>query len=261
MAAYTHITSETSNRILTVTINRPQSLNSLSIATIAELQDIFEKNWENREIGCVILTGAGEKAFVAGADINEINQLNGETGHTFSAKGLYLMKTIQNFPVPVIAAINGFALGGGCELAIACDIRLASDKAKLGQPEVNLGVMPGFGGTQRLPRIVGLSKSLQLILTGDMVSAQEAHRIGLVDEVYPSAELMTKARQMAETIASRGPLAVRLSKECIHRAFDVNLSSGCDMEKANFALTCASEDKTEGTRAFLDKRKASFKGR
>ena len=170
------------------------------------------------------------------------------------------MKTIQNFPKPVIAAINGFALGGGCELAMSCDIRLASEKAKLGQPEVGLGIIPGYGGTQRLPRFVGRGKALQLFLTGEMISAQEAHRIGLIEEVYPPDQLMPKAMEMAEAICSKGPLAIQMVKECVNRGLDVILTAGCDLEKANFGSICGTGDKNEGMEAFLEKRKPSFTG-
>ncbi len=208
----------------------------------------------------MILTGAGEKAFVAGADIPELADLDVRTGADLSGRGLYLMKTIQNFPKPVIAAINGFALGGGCELAMACDIRLASEKAKLGQPEVNLGIIPGYGGTQRLSRLVGRGKAMQMILTGELINAQEAHRIGLVDEVYPPDQLMPKALEMARTICTKGPLAVSMAKECINRGLDVNLTAGCDLEKANFGSICGTGDKNEGMEAFLEKRSPKFTG-
>ena len=170
------------------------------------------------------------------------------------------MKTIQNFPHPVIGAINGFALGGGCELAMACDIRLASDKAKLGQPEVNLGVIPGFGGTQRLPRLVGRGKAMQLILTGEMIDAREALRVGLVEEVVPHDKLMDRAMEIAKLICAKAPLAIKAAKECINRGLEVSLTVGCDLEKANWAQVCGSGDKNEGTEAFLEKRKPQFTG-
>ncbi|MDZ4724072.1 MAG: enoyl-CoA hydratase-related protein [candidate division Zixibacteria bacterium] len=261
MSAFKNLIIETKGRVLVITVSRPTALNAMNIETTDELQRAFNENSNNDAISCVILTGAGEKSFVAGADINEINALTAQTGYTFSDNGLRLMNTIQYFPKPVIAAINGFALGGGCELALACDIRLASDKAKLGQPEVNLGVIPGYGGSQRLPKLVGRGKAMQMILTGDIISAAEAHRIGLVDEIYPHEELMSKAMQMAETIASRGPIAVKLAKELVNHAQDLYLHAGCDMEKANFAQTCGTADKSEGTGAFLQKRKAAFSGK
>jgi enoyl-CoA hydratase len=259
MTEYKNLLVEKKEQVLVVTINRERSLNSLNKETVKELQQLFSYYWTDDDILAVILTGAG-KAFVAGADIPELADLDVRSGTQLSANGLYLMKTIQNFPRPVIAAINGFALGGGCELAMACDIRLASEKAKLGQPEVNLGVIPGYGGTQRLPRLVGRGKALQLIVTGELISAQEAYRIGLVDEVYPPEELMDKALEMANVICTKGPLAVAMAKECINRGLDVNLTAGCDLEKANFGSVCGTGDKNEGMEAFLEKRNPQFTG-
>lgn len=258
---YTHVQTEMKNRTLVVTISRPQAMNAMNHEVISELQSCFDSFRGDQSLACVILTGGGEKAFVAGADINEINKLDAHTGDAFSRRGLHLMKTIESFPVPVIAAINGFALGGGCELALACDIRLASEKAKLGQPEVNLGIMAGYGGSQRLPKLVGRAKALQLLCTGDMITAAEAYRIGLVDELYPPEELMPKALAMAETIASRGPLAVRMTKTCVSQAFDLSTEAGFELERAHFALSCNTADKSEGTSAFLEKRKANFTGK
>ncbi len=260
MAEYKNVLVGKQDDILVVTINRERALNALNKETVNELQQVFSFYWTDESIRCVVLTGAGEKAFVAGADISEIQDLDVRTGSDFSAHGLYLMKSIQNFPHPVIAAINGFALGGGCELAMACDIRIASEKAKMGQPEVNLGVTPGFGGTQRLPRLVGRGKAMQLILTGEMVDAQEALRIGLVEEVVPHEKLMDRAMEMAKLICTKAPLAVKAAKECINRGLEVSLTVGCDLEKANFAQVCGSGDKNEGTEAFLEKRKPQFTG-
>ena len=240
-----------------ITINREKSMNSLSMETVNELQKAFDSNHKNDNIRCVIITGAG-KAFIAGADISEIQKLDAKGGKKFAENGMKLMKTIQDFPWPVIAAINGFALGGGCELALSCDIRMASSNAKFGQPEVNLGVMCGFGGTQRLPRLVARGKATQLILTGEMINADEAHRIGLVDEVYQAEELMSKAVAMAEIIASRGPVAVKLSKNCINKGLEMTLKEGCDLEEEKFGEICGTDDKTEGTSAFLEKRKPNF---
>ncbi len=261
MAEFKNILIEKTDDIRVVKINRERALNALDKETIAELQEFFTNHWSDDSLHCVILTGAGEKAFVAGADITELAQLDVRSGNELSARGNYLMKTIQYFPKPVIAAINGFALGGGCEMAMACDIRLASEKAKLGQPEISLGIIPGFGGTQRLPRLVGRGKAMQLILTGGMINAQEAHRIGLVDEIYPPEQLMDKAMEMAKLICSKGPVAVALAKECVNRGLDVSLPIGCDFEKANFAQVCGTDDKTEGCKAFLEKRPAKFTGK
>lgn len=260
MTEYKNILVERKDKVLLVTVNRPRALNALNMETVVEMQQMLHYHWKDDTIGCVVITGAGDKAFVAGADISEIADLDVRSGADFSAHGLYLMKTIQNFPRPVIAAINGFALGGGCELALACDIRLASEKARLGQPEVNLGVIPGFGGTQRLARLVGRGKAMQLILTGDMIDAAEAFRIGLVEAVYPPEQLMDKALEMANTICSRGPLAIAMAKECIIRGLDVNLTAGCDLEKANFGAVCGTGDKNEGCEAFLEKRPPKFSG-
>jgi enoyl-CoA hydratase len=260
MTEYKNIIAEKKDKILTVTINRPRALNALNKETLGELQQLFSFYWSDDSIMVVILTGSGDKAFVAGADIPELADLDVRSATELSAVGHYLMKTIQNFPKPVIAAVNGFALGGGCELAMACDIRLASEKARLGQPEVNLGVIPGYGGTQRLPRLVGRGKAMQLILTGDMIGADEAKRIGLVDEVYPADELMSKTIEMAQLICSKGPVAIQLSKECINRGLDVDLTHGCDLEKANFGSVCGTGDKNEGMEAFMEKRKPEFTG-
>lgn len=259
MSDYKNVLVDIKDGIMTVTINREKAMNALNRETIEEFQQLLHENWNNNEIGCVIVTGAG-KSFVAGADIKELADLNARGGTLNSARGQWLMKSLQNFPKPIIAAVNGFALGGGCELAMACDIRLASTKAKLGQPEVNLGIIPGYGGTQRLPRLVGRGKALELILTGEMIGAEEALRIGLVDEVYEPGELMEKAIAMAKVIASKGPLAIMHAKECVHRGMDVGLSSGCDLEKANFGSVCGTNDKNEGMQAFIEKRKPEFTG-
>ncbi|MFH1687993.1 MAG: enoyl-CoA hydratase-related protein [bacterium] len=260
MSEYENILVKIDDGVLIVTVNREKAMNALNRATIEEMQKLFSYYWTDEKIKCVIITGAG-KAFVAGADIKELADLDARGGTETAARGQYLMKSIQNFPKPVIAAVNGFALGGGCELAMACDIRLASAKAKFGQPEVNLGILPGYGGTQRLPRLVGRGKAMQLILTGELIGADEAYRIGLADEVYDPEELMDKAMAMARTIASKGPVAIQVAKESVNRGFDVTLSVGCDLEKGNFGAVCGTEDKNEGMAAFLEKRKAEFKGR
>ncbi len=246
--------------ILIITVNREKALNALNDETITELQQVFDNHKDDKSIGCVILTGAG-KAFVAGADIGELAVADVTKGRAVSEKGLKLMDTIQNYPRPVIAAVNGFALGGGCEMAMACDIRLASEKAKLGQPEVNLGLIPGYGGTQRLSRLVGRGKAMQLILSGEMITAAEAHRIGLVDEVYPPEQLMEKALELAKLINSKSPVAVKIAKECINRGLDMTLENGCKLEMNKFGDICGTEDKKEGTAAFLEKRKANFPGK
>ncbi len=260
MQQYKNLQVDVRDGVLIVKVSRERVLNALNKETVGEMQQLFNYYWSDDSIKAVIITGAGDKAFVAGADINELAELDGRTGAELAARGQYLMKTIQNFPRPVIAAINGFALGGGCELAMACDIRLASEKAKLGQPEVTLGIIPGYGGTQRLPRLVGRGKALQLILTGDMVDAKEAHRIGLVEEVYPPDQLMEKALQLAKKISGLAPIAVAAAKACVHRGLDINLAAGCDLEKANFGQMCSTGDKNEGMEAFLEKRQPRFTG-
>ena len=257
---FKHIEIKRDGKITIVTINREKALNALNAELIGEMQTFFRNHWLDNEIGCVVITGAGDKAFVAGADISELAKCNVQSAEKTSMLGNYLMKSVENFPHPVIAAINGFALGGGCELAMACDIRLASDKAKLGQPEINLGIIPGYGGTQRLARLVGRGKAKELILTGDMIDAAEAHRIGLVDEVYPADELMDNVMKMAKKIAAKGPVAVRAAKECINRGLDINLSAGCDFEKRSFASVLSTDASKEGLTAFLEKRKPEFKG-
>ncbi len=258
MSGYNNLLVEVKNTTLVIIVNREKSLNSLSVETTKELQAVFDEYENSQLIRCVIITGAGSKAFIAGADISELSQLDAKSGQKFSHNGMKLMQAIQDFPWPVIAAINGYALGGGSELALACDIRLASANAKLGQPEVNLGIIPGFGGSQRLPRLVGRGKATQLILTGEMITAQEAHRIGLVDEVYSPEELIPKALAMAELIASKGPMAVQLSKYCINKGLDELLEDGCKLEEEKFGEVCGTKDKTEGTKAFLEKRKPNF---
>ncbi|MBU8933290.1 MAG: enoyl-CoA hydratase/isomerase family protein [candidate division Zixibacteria bacterium] len=259
MSDYKNLEVEQKGKVLVVTINREKAMNALNCETVSELLSLFQERHDDNSFGCVIITGAG-KAFVAGADITEIAKLDTDAGIAYSADGLKMMQAISDFPKPVIAAINGFALGGGSELALACDIRLASEKAKLGQPEVNLGIIPGFGGTQRLSRLVGRGKAMQLILTGAMINAQEAYRIGYVDEVYPMEELMDKALEMANLICSKGTLAVQFSKECIGKGLDLTLAAGCDLERDTFGKSCSTRDKNEGCGAFLEKRKAEFTG-
>jgi len=257
---YKNITVSIADGVALVTITREKALNALNADVIAELHSFFGSSWKNRDFNCVVITGAG-KAFVAGADIGELSALDVAGAYKTSELGQYLMKSIENFPAPVIAAVNGFALGGGCELAMACDIRLASEKAKLGQPEENLGIIPGYGGTQRLPRLVGKGKAKQLIFTGDMISAAEAYRIGLVDEVYPPEELMDKAMEMAKKIAAKSAPSIKLAKELIGRSTDVNISAGCDFEKLSFGTNYGYADAKEGLKAFLEKRPPKFENK
>jgi len=244
-----------------ITVNRPKVLNALNEHTLLELRKAFHKAKYDPQIRVVILTGAGEKAFVAGADINEIQELGFASGRAFSERGQALLNFIEGLGKPVICAINGFALGGGCEIAMACHIRVAADTAKLGQPEVSLGVIPGFGGTQRLARHAGRARACELVLTGEMISAEEAFRVGLVNRVVPQAQLMDEVRKIAKSILSKSPLAVHLALQSIQRGIEVSLAEGLKIESELFGHACASEDKQEGTTAFLQKRKPVFKGK
>ena len=258
---FKNILIERKDKLEIITINRPNVLNALNDETISELHRGLREIFKDEQVRVVILTGAGEKAFVAGADIGELKVCNALSGHRKSINGQRLLYHIENMEQVAIAAINGFALGGGCELALACDIRIASENAKLGQPEVNLGLIPGYGGTQRLSRLVGKGKAKELIFTGDMIDAAEALRIGLVEKVVPLAELMKTAQEMAAKIISKGPLAIKAAKRAINLGLDVDLKSGLEYEAMEFSAICATEDKTEGTAAFLEKRKPGFKGK
>jgi len=245
-----------------VTFNRPQVLNALNHATMVELSAAIDELDRDENVRCIVLTGAGPKAFVAGADINELRAIGDSAqASEFAAWGQAVLFKIENLHKPVIAAINGYALGGGCELAMACDIRVAADGARLGQPEINLGIIPGYGGTQRLPRLVGKGYAKWMILTGEAISAQEALRVGLVDQVVPAAELMQSARELALKIASKAPLALRFAKECVNTGTETDLATACAFEASQFGLACGTEDRVEGTSAFLEKRPALFKGR
>jgi enoyl-CoA hydratase len=243
-----------------VTLNRPKVLNALNRATLGELDAVFEELAANDGVRAVLLTGAGEKAFAAGADIQELAALSAIDGQALALRGQRIFARIENLGKPVIACINGFALGGGCELAMAATLRLASETARMGQPEVKLGLIPGYGGTQRLPRLVGKGAALKLILTGEMISAAEALRIGLVDEVVPAAELMARGEQLAKAMAAVAPVAVRQSLAAVHAGYDLPLDEALMLEASLFGLCCATEDKAEGTRAFLDKRVPKWSG-
>jgi len=249
------------DRIATVTVNRPDKLNALNAAAKEELKRVFTALAGDPAVDLVILTGAGEKAFVAGTDIGELAALDVETGKRFSAGGQEVFDTIENLGKPVIAAVNGYALGGGCELALACHIRIASENARFGQPEVNLGIIPGYGGTQRLARLVGEGRALEMILSGNPVGAQEALAMGLVNRVVPAASLMDEARTLARAIQSKGQVAVRLALKAVRAAGDLPLADGQRLEAALFGECCGSEDFREGTAAFLEKRKPAFKNR
>ena len=252
---------ETKGAIAYVTINRPQVLNALNKATWSDLRTAFEHARENASVRGVILTGAGDKAFVAGADISELAQTTAIDAEKGSRFGQQVLDLIENLGKPVIAAVNGFALGGGLETAMACTIRVAVDHARFGQPEVKLGLLPGGGGTQRLPRLVGKGRALQLILTGGMIDAAEAHRIGLLNEVVPADQLIARAEAILGEIGANGPIAVRLALEATNKGTQTSQADGLVLEAAYFGLLAGTEDKKEGTAAFVEKRAPQFRGR
>jgi len=258
---FENILLEKKNAIAYVTVNRPKVLNALNMATMEELRIAFTDIQNDAAIRAVILTGSGEKAFIAGADIGELSKHDAVSGKEYTHRGQSVLDLIESLGKPVIACINGFALGGGCEIAMACTMRLASSSAKLGQPEVKLGIIPGYGGTQRLPRLVGRGIAMQLVLTGEMISAEEAHRIGLVNEVVAPAELIPRAETIAQKIIANAPLAIQYAIEAVNHGLDLPLSEGLYLEATLFGVCCATEDKKEGTTAFLEKRTAAFKGR
>ncbi|MEW6456386.1 MAG: enoyl-CoA hydratase-related protein [Acidobacteriota bacterium] len=243
-----------------IKFNRPDKLNALNYETLDELETLLKEIKEDKEIKVVIFTGAGEKAFVAGADINELSKLDPLKAKRLSLRGQRIFSEIENLEKPTIAAINGFALGGGCELALSCSIRIASTNAKIGQPEVKLGLIPGYGGTQRLARLIAKGHAMELILTGEMVSSEEALRIGIVNKVVPLEELMLVVESIAKKIIANGPLAVRLASEAINRGLNLSLEDGLILEANLFGLCFSSEDAKEGTSAFLEKRIPVFKG-
>jgi enoyl-CoA hydratase len=252
---------EKKNDIAYVTVNRPKVLNALNTPTWKDLRTAFGDARDDATIRGVILTGAGNKAFVAGADISELAQATGFDAEQSSRFGQEVLDLIENLGKPVIAAINGFALGGGCETAMACTVRLAVDTAKFGQPEVTLGLVPGGGGTQRLPRLVGKGRALQLILSGEMISAQEAYRIGLVNEIVPATDLVARAEVILKKIAANAPIAVKFALEAVNKGMETSQSEGLLLEASYFGLCAATEDKKEGTSAFLEKRVPQFHGR
>ena len=256
-----NVKTENRDGILIITVDRPKVLNALNAQTVAEIGEAFEAARDDASVKAVILTGGGEKAFVAGADINELAQMTPITGKAVAEKGQRVFRAIERFPKPVIAAVNGFALGGGCELALACHIRIASDKAQMGLPEVTLGIIPGYGGTQRMARLLGKGKALELILTGDRIKADEAERIGLVNKVVPAEQLMTVAEEMARTMAKRGPLAVRAAIEAVMSGSEMPFDEGQLLEATLFGLLASTADMKEGMAAFLEKRQAEFTGR
>ncbi len=251
---------EISGNIAKLTINRPEKLNALNHATRSELMDLLDDLAVSDDTRVAIITGAGEKAFIAGADISEFEGRTAVDQYE-AMSGRNVFEAVEAFPKPLIAALNGFCLGGGCELAMACDIRIASEKARLGQPEVNLGLLPGGGGTQRLPRLVGLGRALKLMYTGEIISAAEAYEIGLVDEVVAPEKLNDRVAELAAEIAKKSPVALRLIKRSAQASTRTTLDEGLQQEKALFGIAFASEDKAEGVAAFLEKRPANFKGR
>jgi enoyl-CoA hydratase len=257
---YNNLLLSETDGILTVTLNREKALNAINTETMAELGRLFTQDLPGRDIKGVILTGAGPKAFAAGADISEFLQLTPDTGREMSLRGHGVFFAIERFPKPVVAAVNGFALGGGCELAMACHIRIASDNARFGQPEASLGILPGFGGSQRLIQFIGKGKAMELLLTGDMISAQEALALGLVNHVVPQEELLDKARAILGKIAAKGPLAVAKTIEAVNTYFAPD-APGFAFEAQAFGYLAGTEDFKEGAGAFLEKRKAEFRGR
>src|ERR1700692_71243 len=255
------VTYEKKGAIAYVTVNRPKVLNALNHRTWADLGTAFAEARADAEVRGIILTGSGDKAFIAGADINELAQVTAVEAERSSTFGQGVLNLIENLGKPVIAAVNGFALGGGCETAMACTIRIAVDTAKFGQPEVALGLIPGGGGTQRLPRLVGKGSALQLILSGEMISAQEAYRIGLVNEIVPAADLLTRAEAILRKIASNAPMAVKFALTAVNKGLETSQDEGLLLEASYFGLCAGTEDKKEGTSAFLEKRAPQFHGR
>ncbi|HEX7520095.1 MAG TPA: enoyl-CoA hydratase-related protein [Candidatus Deferrimicrobium sp.] len=258
---YENLLVGVSERIATVTFNRPKFLNALNPETVRELGAAMEELSARPDVGAVLLTGAGEKAFIAGADISVMKGFTTIEALDFSLLGQRVLAFIESMSQPVIGVINGFALGGGCEVAMACDLLIAADTARFGQPEVNLGIIPGYGGTQRLPRLVGRNLAKELVLTGEMISAQRAYEIGLVNKVVPAAELMGAARELAKKILSRGPVAVRTAKMAMNRGLDLDLGNASALEASLFAAGFSTADRVEGIAAFLEKRKANFTGK
>ena len=257
---YENIIFEKKDGIGYVTVNRPEALNALNDSVIEELDSVFRAIDRDDEVRVVIITGAG-RAFVAGADIAQMSRLDGSEGRVMSMRGQKVMEFIEFMDKPVIAAVNGFALGGGNELSMACDIRIASETAKFGQPEVNLGIIPGYGGTQRLPRLVGRGMAKKLIYSAEIIDAEEAYRIGLVDEIVPADQLMDTAAKLAETIASKAPIAVKLAKAAINNGMNTDLKTGVQFEAEAYTSTFVSEDRVEGMKAFVEKRPAEFKNK
>jgi enoyl-CoA hydratase/carnithine racemase len=261
MAEPGNVLYETKGSIAYVTLNRPKVLNALSQGAWADLKTAFEQARDDAVVLGVILTGAGNKAFIAGEDISELARATSVDAEKSSRSGQAVLDLIENLGKPVIAAVNGFALGGGCETAMACTIRVAAEHAQFGQPEVKLGIPPGAGGTQRLPRLIGKGRALQIILSGEMISAEEAHRIGLVNEVVPADQLIPRCEAILKQILANAPLAVRFALEAVNKGMETSLAAGLALEASVFAICAGTEDKREGTAAFLEKRAPRFQGR
>jgi enoyl-CoA hydratase len=259
--SFDNLLLERDGGVAILTINRPKVLNALNSQTLDELRRAILELKGDDGVRAVVLTGAGEKSFIAGADINELAAQTPVSGREHAMTGQHVLDLIEHLGKPVIAAINGFALGGGCELAMACTIRIAADTAKLGQPEINLGLIPGYAGTQRLTRLIGRGRALELLLTGDQVTAQEAHRLGLVNRVVPAAELMAEAKKLAATLAAKAPIAIRYILDAVDKGVEMPFAQAQVFEATLFGLVASTEDMREGTRAFLEKRKAEFKGK
>jgi enoyl-CoA hydratase len=258
---FENLTVERDGAVAVVTINRPKVLNALNTQTMEELWAAIEELGSDESVRAVVLTGAGEKSFVAGADINELAVLTPAQGQQHGRRGQSVFDLIEHLGKPVVAAINGFALGGGCELAMACTLRVAADSARFGQPEINLGIIPGYAGSQRLPRLVGKGRALEILLTGDMVSATRAYEIGLVNRVVPSADLLNEAKKLAAALAAKAPLATRYIIEAVNHGSEMPLAEAQHLEGTLFGLVASTDDMKEGTKAFLEKRQASWRGR
>ena len=258
--AYENLLVERHAAVLIVTINRPKVLNALNAQTLAELDRVVDEAARDADVRAIVLTGAGDRSFVAGADINELAVQAPVGGREHARRGQAIFDRLERLGKPVIAAVNGFALGGGCELAMACTIRLAADTARFGQPEINLGLMPGYAGSQRLPRLVGRGRALEMLLSGDPIDADEALRIGLVNRVVPAAQLLTEARALAEKLAAKPPVAARYILDAVVGGLEMPFADACDYEATLFGLVSTTDDMREGTRAFLEKRKPVFKG-
>ncbi len=255
---YNNLLLEIKNKVAVVTINRPEKLNALNYETMNEIEDVINSLNSNDEVRVIIFTGSGEKAFIAGADIAELNKLDMISGKTFAEKGQAIFNLIENSKKPVIAAVNGYALGGGSELALACHFRITSENAKFGQPEVNLGIIPGYGGTQRLSRLIGSGLAMEYILIADQIDSKEAYRIGLVNHIFPQNELLQKTIEIAERIASKPEYAISFAIKAINSHSEISKRAGLNYEASLFALCCGTEDFKEGTFAFLEKRKPVF---